>query len=84
MANIKFTESQKKAIEFDGRNLLISAAAGSGGQQRALCAAQTAGRRQKADYARAVYTDFVLFSVSAAARCGAFGFWTDGGLQSAL
>lgn len=30
MPNIKFTESQKKAIEFDSGNLLISAAAGSG------------------------------------------------------
>ena len=30
MADIKLTESQKKAIEFDGGNLLISAAAGSG------------------------------------------------------
>ena len=30
MADIKFTDSQKKAIEFDSGNLLISAAAGSG------------------------------------------------------
>ena len=30
MADIKFTDSQKKAIDFDSGNLLISAAAGSG------------------------------------------------------
>ena len=30
MADIKFTDSQKRAIDFDSGNLLISAAAGSG------------------------------------------------------
>ena len=30
MADIKFTDSQKKAIDIDSGNLLISAAAGSG------------------------------------------------------